>query len=127
MLSPRSSRPSSPNRSRSTSASSSLNPPSGGKSPRTPPPIISCVSPADMHAHAIAAEHSWGPDEMSIYDAAGDIDVRPHFEPDGRRAHEMSRPEDIAPCPETTSFSILFPLVLYLLLTVPAYKFSLVT
>ncbi|CAE6455354.1 unnamed protein product [Rhizoctonia solani] len=96
MLSPRSSRPSSPNRSRSTSASSSLNPPSGEKSPRTPPPIISCVSPADMHAHAVAAEHSWGPDEMSIYDVGADVDIRSrHYEPNSRHAHEMHRPEDV--------------------------------
>ncbi|KAF8683314.1 hypothetical protein RHS04_02004 [Rhizoctonia solani] len=96
LLSPRSSRPSSPNRSRSTSASSSLNPPSVGKSPRTPPPFISSVSPADMHAHAVAAEHPWGPDDMAIYDSGPDVDIRSrHFEPDSRHAHEVHRPDDV--------------------------------
>ncbi|KAG8725707.1 hypothetical protein FRC11_001657, partial [Ceratobasidium sp. 423] len=59
-LSPKSSsRASSPNRSRSTSASSSAPP---AKPPRTPPPMISSVSPADMHAHADAV--SWSPESM---------------------------------------------------------------
>ncbi|KAH7320411.1 hypothetical protein B0J17DRAFT_685622 [Rhizoctonia solani] len=74
---------SSPNRSRSTSASSSVNP--SAKSPRTPPPIISSVSPADMHAHADA--FSW---TESIYDPQ--VDVQPRY--DSRRAQETDRQDE---------------------------------
>ncbi|CAE6427672.1 unnamed protein product [Rhizoctonia solani] len=75
---------SSPNRSRSTSASSSVNP--SAKSPRTPPPIISSVSTADMHAHADA--FSW---TESIYDPQ--VDIRPRYD-DSRRAQETDRQDE---------------------------------
>ncbi|KAJ1301793.1 hypothetical protein OPQ81_009021 [Rhizoctonia solani] len=99
--SPKSSRTSSPSRSRSTSASSSVNP---AKSPRTPPPMISSVSPADMHAHADAV--SWSPE--SIYEQ---VDIRPRQYDDihSRSAQEITRPEDASIRRGQSAHAVLSP------------------